>query len=98
METSLEIENVRVNITDTGIGMSAQEIKRALKPFEQVDARLERRYEGTGLGLYLAKSFAEECGGSLEVSSFKGKGTTVSITFPLAKLKFTNPNAKSTRH
>ena len=87
VETALEVERVRITITDTGIGMSNKDIQRALRPFEQVDTRLERRYDGTGLGLYLAKSFAEECGGTLTISSIKDKGTSVSITLPLAKLK-----------
>ncbi|MBL4613399.1 MAG: PAS domain-containing protein, partial [Magnetovibrio sp.] len=70
-----EMKRVRVNIKDTGIGMSPQEITQALKPFEQIDTRLERRYEGTGLGLYLAKTFADHSGGSLKVTSTKGVGT-----------------------
>ena len=85
--TTLELERVRVTVTDTGIGMSPREVARALKPFEQIDTRLERRYEGTGLGLYLAKSFAEYGGGSLNIKSTKGKGTAISITFPLAGLR-----------
>ena len=84
---ALEIERIRVNIKDTGIGMTPQELSRALKPFEQVDTRLERRYEGTGLGLYLAKTFAEHGGGTLDIHSIKGKGTDISITFPLAALR-----------
>jgi len=85
--TALELEHVRVTVTDTGIGMSPREVARALKPFEQIDTRLERRYEGTGLGLYLAKSFAEYGGGFLNIKSTKGKGTAISITFPLADLR-----------
>ncbi len=85
--TTLGVERVLVTIADTGIGMTQQEIDRALKPFEQIDTRLERRYEGTGLGLYLAKTFAEHSGGSLEVQSTKGKGTEVNIAFPLAELR-----------
>jgi len=87
VETFLELEHVRVTVTDTGIGMSPREVARALKPFEQIDTRLERRYEGTGLGLYLAKSFAEHGGGTLNINSVKGKGTAISITFPLAQLR-----------
>ena len=89
--TTLELEHVRVTVTDTGIGMSPREVARALKPFEQIDTRLERRYEGTGLGLYLAKSFAEHGGGSLDIKSSKGKGTAISITFPLAGFRIKQP-------
>ena len=91
VETSLEVAHVRVIIEDTGIGMSKRETERALKPFEQVDTRLERRYEGTGLGLYLAKTFAEQGGGSLDITSTKGKGTKISIAFPLANLRIAKP-------
>jgi two-component system cell cycle sensor histidine kinase PleC len=71
---------VRVRITDTGIGMSPQDIEVALTPFGQVDNRLERRYEGTGLGLPLTKSLIELHGGSLQIDSVVGKGTCVSVS------------------
>ncbi|MBD3661010.1 MAG: PAS domain-containing sensor histidine kinase, partial [Arenibacter algicola] len=50
-------DRVDIVVRDQGIGMSEVEAERAQRPFEQVDSRLERRGEGTGLGLYLAKSF-----------------------------------------
>jgi len=80
---------VRVRITDSGIGMSAQDIKVALTPFGQVDNRLERRYEGTGLGLPLTKSLIELHGGSLHIDSTVGKGTSV-----LVSLRGTAANTK----
>ena len=70
-------------VTDTGIGMSAKEIKVALAPFEQVDSRLSRKYEGTGLGLPLAKRLVELHDGSLEVDSTPGKGTCVTVRLPI---------------
>ncbi|OEJ66940.1 sensor histidine kinase [Magnetovibrio blakemorei] len=91
VETTLEITHVRVKVTDTGIGMTPREVARALQPFEQIDTRLERRYEGTGLGLYLSKMFAKHGNGNLEISSIKGKGTIISITFPLADLHIHKP-------
>ena len=71
--------DVQVCVTDSGIGMSAQDIEVALTPFGQVDNRLERRYEGTGLGLPLTKSLIELHGGSLHIDSTVGKGTSVSV-------------------
>ena len=92
-----EMEHARVTIADTGIGMTQKEITRALEPFEQVDTRLERRYEGTGLGLYLAKTFAEHGGGELTIRSQKGKGTEVSVTIPLAEFRIPKRTDKLAR-
>jgi two-component system cell cycle sensor histidine kinase PleC len=62
--------------------MTADEVKIALEPFGQVDARLSREHEGTGLGLPLARRLAELHGGALHVDSEKGKGTRVIVTLP----------------
>jgi len=75
-------EGVVLKVRDTGIGMSADEIALALEPFRQVDGSLSRQYEGTGLGLPLAKSMAELHGGVLTVTSQKGQGTEVSVWLP----------------
>jgi signal transduction histidine kinase len=75
-ETEPEIE---VLISDTGIGMSPQDIQVALTPFGQVDNRLERKYEGTGLGLPITKSFVELHGGTLRIESAIGRGTAVTV-------------------
>ncbi|MCW5752188.1 MAG: HAMP domain-containing histidine kinase [Alphaproteobacteria bacterium] len=71
-----------VSVTDTGIGMSPQGIRVALEPFGQVDSALNRKYQGTGLGLPLARSMMKLHGGRLHVSSRVGQGTTVTLTFP----------------
>jgi signal transduction histidine kinase/HAMP domain-containing protein len=76
--------SVSIAVTDTGIGMGPEDVAVALAPFGQVDSRLARRYEGTGLGLPLAKALAELHGGRLVIRSVRGKGTTVTITLPLA--------------
>ena len=69
-------------IRDSGIGMSAEDVPRALTPFVQVDSSLSRRHQGTGLGLPLAKSLIEAHGGTLEIESAVGRGTTVTVTLP----------------
>ncbi|MCZ6894287.1 MAG: PAS domain-containing protein [Gammaproteobacteria bacterium] len=72
-------------VIDTGIGMKPDEIAKALEPFGQIDAGLDRTYEGTGLGLTLTKALVELHGGKLAISSRSGDGatgTTVTITFP----------------
>jgi PAS domain S-box-containing protein len=73
-------------VTDQGIGMSPDEVVKALQPFQQIDSSLARRYEGTGLGLTLTKSLAELHGGSLSIESKPGRGTTVTATFPASRV------------
>ncbi|WP_395019511.1 ATP-binding protein [Dongia sp.] len=73
---------VRFEISDTGIGISAGDVPIALAPFGQVDSALNRRYQGAGLGLPLAKGLAELLGGRLEIAGAPGAGTTVAITLP----------------
>jgi len=72
---------IAVSVSDTGIGMSPQDVQVALTAFGQVDNRLERKYEGTGLGLPLTKSFVELHGGTLKIESAVGRGTTVTVRF-----------------
>ncbi len=79
----VEGDNLLLSVSDTGIGMDADQVKLALEPFRQVDGVLARRHDGTGLGLPLARSFAELHGGSLEVESAPGQGTTVTVILPL---------------
>jgi signal transduction histidine kinase len=66
-----------VEIRDTGIGMTADQIQLALEPFQQVDNSLHRKYEGAGLGLPLAKAFTEIQGGRFEIESVPGRGTAI---------------------
>ena len=75
---------VVVEITDTGIGMSEDDIALALTAFGQVDSDMARKYEGTGLGLPLAKAIVELHGGTLAIKSHPGRGTTVVVTLPPA--------------
>lgn len=69
-------------IADTGIGMSADDISKALLPFQQIDTSLARRYEGTGLGLSLTKSLVELHGGTLHLASEPRRGTVVTVVLP----------------
>ena len=74
-----------LTVRDTGIGMSADDIKVALTPFGQVDGGLSRRRDGSGLGLPLARMIADLHGGALEISSTPGQGTAVRVTLPAAQ-------------
>jgi signal transduction histidine kinase len=69
-------------VADTGIGIAPEDLSKALRPFGQVDSRLARKYQGTGLGLPLAKAMTESHGGTLAIASTPGQGTTVTITLP----------------
>ena len=71
-----------IAVSDTGIGMDDEEAVMALSMFGQVDSGLDRKHEGTGLGLPLTKGLMELHGGTLEVESEKGHGTSVTVTFP----------------
>jgi signal transduction histidine kinase len=88
---------VAFEVCDTGLGMTPDEIEIALEPFGQVDARLAREHEGTGLGLPLARRLAELHGGFLEINSEKGRGTTVTVTLPAARVMDETAAAKVTR-
>ena len=71
-----------ISVEDSGIGMSSDEIMIALEPFGQVDNTLVKGYEGTGIGLPLAKRLVELHGGTLAVESVKDAGTTIRIHLP----------------
>ena len=76
-------DELKVAVTDTGIGIPKEDIPRLANPFEQVNDTRDRNYEGTGLGLALTKSFAEMHGGRLTINSELGKGTRVAFYLPL---------------
>ncbi len=75
-----------LKVQDTGIGMSEAEIAVALQPFRQIDNSLARRYEGTGLGLPLARELVRLHQGELIISSTPGIGTTVTIRLPATRV------------
>jgi PAS domain S-box-containing protein len=78
---------IRFDITDSGIGIEANEIKRIFKPFHQVDNSLGRSYFGSGLGLTISRDLIKSMGGEITVKSTPGKGSTFSFTLALRKSK-----------
>lgn len=71
-----------IRVSDTGIGISEEDIQRLAQPFEQIDSQHSRQHEGTGLGLALSKSLVELHGGNFSIESVVGQGTTVIFTLP----------------
>ena len=72
-----------ITISDTGIGMNKEQCARVFSPFTQADSSSTRKYGGTGLGLSITKSFCELLGGTIELESQMGEGTTAILTLPI---------------
>jgi len=79
-----ETGRVRIAVSDSGIGIAAEDQGKLFKEFVQLDASASRRYEGTGLGLALSKRLVELHGGTIGVDSELGKGSTFWFTLPRA--------------
>jgi signal transduction histidine kinase len=75
-------ERILLSVADSGIGMTEEGVAKALRPFEQAHNARAREHKGTGLGLHLCDNFMRLFGGSLEIESRAGEGTTVTVTFP----------------
>ena len=77
-----ETAGVILSVSDTGIGIGAEDLPKILEPFGQVESAYTRKHSGTGLGLPLVKLMIELHGGELEIDSEPGVGTTVNLLFP----------------
>lgn len=84
--------DLRISITDTGVGIEEHDIPKALSPFGQLDNALSRSNNGTGLGLTLVDSLIRLHGGKLEMISQKGIGTTVTLVVPSRRVAVANKN------
>lgn len=73
---------MRFAVSDTGIGMTPEQMTRLFEPFTQADASTQSKYGGTGLGLAITKKFCRLMGGDVEVQSDAGKGTTFTLRLP----------------
>lgn len=77
--------DVLITVADRGIGMTAEEVIVALKPFGQVRSEVTRSHEGTGLGLSISKSLVERHDGSLDIDSTPQQGTKVTVRLPASR-------------
>jgi two-component system cell cycle sensor histidine kinase PleC len=75
-----------IAVSDTGIGIAKHDLAKALQPFGQIDSRMTRKYQGTGLGLPLTKSMIELHGGTLRLESTVGRGTTATLWLPSSRV------------
>jgi signal transduction histidine kinase len=75
-------EGFVIEVRDNGIGIAPEHVRKVLEPFSQVEGSLNRRHEGSGLGLALARKMAALHGGTLSIHSTPGHGTTVTVTLP----------------
>ena len=78
-------QTIKFEVTDTGVGIDADEIKNIFKPFHQVDFSIGRKYAGCGLGLTISKELVESMGGKIDVESTPGEGSTFRFTLRLNK-------------
>ncbi|WP_188258800.1 ATP-binding protein [Azospirillum tabaci] len=75
-----------LSVHDTGIGMTADELEKALEPWGQIDSALGRNHIGTGLGLPLTKRLVELHGGRLDIDTAPDRGTTMTLVFPAERV------------
>jgi PAS domain S-box-containing protein len=84
VERSDGFETIRFSVTDTGIGIAAENQSKLFHPFVQAEADTTRRFGGTGLGLTICKGLADSMGGHIEMVSALGRGTSMILTLRLA--------------
>ena len=85
-----------IDVADNGVGIAPNDMEMVLSPFAQVDSGLDRRFEGTGLGLPLSRAMAELHGGDLTLASTLGVGTTVTVRFPPRRSRWSSKAISST--
>ena len=90
VRTDVSAGLMRFSVTDTGIGISAEDLPKLFKPFVQLDGSLSRQYQGTGLGLSLVKRLVEIQGGSVDVQSEAGVGSCFTFVLPWQDVSMDN--------
>ena len=82
-----EGDMVKISVSDKGIGIKEEELRRLFQKFEQLDSGTSRKYEGTGLGLAITKQLVELHGGKITVESKYGQGSTFTFSLPIDEKK-----------
>jgi signal transduction histidine kinase len=82
-DTGREHPSVVFTVTDTGIGMTAEQTGKIFEPFSQADVTTTRKYGGTGLGLAIVSRFCALMGGRVSVESHPGQGSRFTVRLPL---------------
>jgi signal transduction histidine kinase/CheY-like chemotaxis protein len=90
-------ERILFSVSDTGIGMSKEQLGRLFQAFTQADASTTRKYGGTGLGLVISRKFCQMMGGDIAVTSEPGKGTKFVVDLPTAVVE-AHPEATTAAH
>jgi signal transduction histidine kinase len=86
VDAGLAGTTLEISVSDTGIGVAREDLAKLFTPLEQLDAGVARRHGGLGLGLALARRLAELHGGTIDVESEPGKGSTFTLRLPLEEM------------
>ncbi|HEY2009409.1 MAG TPA: ATP-binding protein [Rhizomicrobium sp.] len=82
-----DADGIALEVADTGIGMDEEELQTAFSPYGQIDSKIARQHQGTGLGLPISRSLAELHGGMLTATSSRGRGTILTLRLPATRIR-----------
>jgi signal transduction histidine kinase len=97
VSSALKNDGLAIEVSDTGIGIAAENMAKVMTSFGQVESKVTRKYEGSGLGLPLAKHLVELHGGTLTIQSQVDVGTTVTVMLPSNRIVLLDPPVMTIR-